>query len=105
MKTASVRSACAATAAALGVKAMSLYNHVQNKDALLDGMVEEVVAKIELPKSQMTWQDFLRYRCQSAYQVLKQHAWASQLFIENEYRTTHVTVRRCQPWGTHQGGV
>ena len=69
------------TAAALGVKAMSLYNHVQNKDALLDGMVEEVVAKIELPKSQITWQDFLRSRCQSAYQILQQHAWASQLFL------------------------
>ncbi len=69
------------TAAVLGVQAMSLYNHVQSKDALFDGMVEEIVAKIELPQASATWQDFLRCRCQSAYQILKQHSWASQLFL------------------------
>jgi AcrR family transcriptional regulator len=34
---------------ALGVEAMSLYYHVANKDALLDGMVDLVFAEIELP--------------------------------------------------------
>ena len=34
---------------ALGVEAMSLYNHVANKDELLDGMVDLVFAEIELP--------------------------------------------------------
>ena len=33
----------------LGVEAMSLYKHVANKEALLDGMVDLVFAEIELP--------------------------------------------------------
>ena len=31
----------------LGVEAMSLYNHVANKEDLLDGMVDAIVAEIE----------------------------------------------------------
>ena len=34
-------------AGALGVEAMSLYNHVANKDDLLDGMVDIVFSEIE----------------------------------------------------------
>ena len=78
------------TAGALGVQAMSLYNHIQNKDALLDGMVEGVVAEIELPEKPTTWQEFLRFRCQSAYQVLKQHPWASQLFLSRMNTGPHM---------------
>ena len=33
----------------LGVEAMSLYNHVANKDEVLDGIVEAVVREVELP--------------------------------------------------------
>jgi AcrR family transcriptional regulator len=33
----------------LGVEAMSLYRHVPNKDALLDGIVELIVLEIEVP--------------------------------------------------------
>ena len=33
----------------VGVEAMSLYNHVANKDDLLDGMVDLVFAEIGLP--------------------------------------------------------
>jgi AcrR family transcriptional regulator len=32
----------------LGVEAMSLYNHVANKDDILDGIVELVAGKIDL---------------------------------------------------------
>src|SRR5262249_61549462 len=34
--------------AALGIEAMSLYHYVENKDALLDGIVETVVAGMDL---------------------------------------------------------
>ena len=34
-------------AADLGVEAMSLYHHVPGKEALLDGLVEALVAEIE----------------------------------------------------------
>jgi len=44
---------------ALGVEAMSLYHHVANKDALLDGMVDLVFGEIDLPRAQLTG----RLRC------------------------------------------
>ncbi|HEX6445828.1 MAG TPA: TetR/AcrR family transcriptional regulator C-terminal domain-containing protein [Streptosporangiales bacterium] len=36
--------------AELGVEAMALYHHVPNKEALLDGMVEEVAAEVPVPR-------------------------------------------------------
>ena len=33
----------------LGVEAMSLYKHVANKEAILNGIVELVVGEIEIP--------------------------------------------------------
>jgi AcrR family transcriptional regulator len=37
-------------AAELGVDSMSLYNHVANKDALLDGIAERLVLSIDIPE-------------------------------------------------------
>ena len=39
----------------LGVEAMSLYNHVANKEAILDGMVDRVFSEIELPAFDADW--------------------------------------------------
>ena len=36
----------------LGVEAMSLYNHVANKDDLLDGIVDAVTSEIEVPSGE-----------------------------------------------------
>ncbi|WP_418605251.1 TetR/AcrR family transcriptional regulator [Georgenia sp. SUBG003] len=36
-------------AAALGVKPMSLYHHVPNKSAILDGIVDVVFGEMDLP--------------------------------------------------------
>jgi AcrR family transcriptional regulator len=35
--------------AELGVEAMSLYRHLPGKDAVLDGMIERILAEVELP--------------------------------------------------------
>jgi AcrR family transcriptional regulator len=45
----------------LGVEAMSLYNHVANKDAILDGVVDLVLSDIEVPPTGTHW----RRRCVS----------------------------------------
>ena len=39
----------------LGVKAMSLYNHVADKDDLLNGIVDIVVGEIEVPLLDIEW--------------------------------------------------
>jgi AcrR family transcriptional regulator len=61
---------------ALGVEAMSLYNHVANKDALLDGMVDEVFAEIDLPSGDAGWKVAMRQRAASAREALGRHPWA-----------------------------
>src|SRR5687767_12016392 len=61
---------------ALGVEAMSLYNHVANKDQLLDGMVDIVFSEVGLPSGDVDWKTALRQRAVSARQVLSHHRWA-----------------------------
>ena len=58
----------------LGVEAMSLYNHVANKENLLDGMIDMVFHEIDLPGT--GWKSAMRERAVSARRVLRQHPWA-----------------------------
>ena len=60
----------------VGVKAMSLYHHVANKDELLDGMVDSVFSEIELPASGADWKTSMRRRAFSAREALLRHGWA-----------------------------
>ena len=58
---------------ALGVEAMSLYNHVANKGDLLDGMVDLVFGEIELPAGRIDWKPAMRQRAVSVREVLSRH--------------------------------
>jgi AcrR family transcriptional regulator len=67
----------------LGVEAMALYNHVANKDDLLDGMVELIVEDLNTevgpgggPGAEADWATALRERILSARNVMLQHKWA-----------------------------
>lgn len=64
----------------LGVEAMALYNHVDNKDDLLDGMLDRVAAEIELPDSGPDWRHHARRRAISAHAALIRHPWAAALW-------------------------
>ena len=46
--------------AELGVEAMSLYNHVPNKNALLDGMVEVLLGGLKIPPENHDWEERIR---------------------------------------------
>jgi AcrR family transcriptional regulator len=59
----------------LGVQAMSLYNHVANKDDILDGLVDIVVGEIEVPELGIDWKIAIRRRANSAHSVLLHHPW------------------------------
>src|SRR6516164_11170737 len=61
---------------ALGVEAMSLYNHVANKNDLLDGMIDIVFSEIGLPAGDTGWKQAMRQRAISAREVLGRHRWA-----------------------------
>lgn len=65
----------------LGVEAMSLYKHVANKDAILDGIVDLVVGEIALPSPGDDWKQSMRRRGISAHEVLLRHPWACRLLM------------------------
>jgi AcrR family transcriptional regulator len=81
-----------ALARELGVEAMSLYHHVANKDALLDGMVDLVFAEIALPVAGQDWRTEIRRRCESAREVLLRHPWAIG-FVESRTGPSPATLR------------
>ncbi|MBI1904794.1 MAG: TetR/AcrR family transcriptional regulator C-terminal domain-containing protein [Rhodocyclales bacterium] len=70
-----------ALARALGVEAMSLYNHIASKDDLIDGMVESVVASIALPAPRGDWQAEMRKRALSMRAAFLTHPWAAPLMV------------------------
>ncbi len=61
---------------ALKVEAMSLYHHVENKTAILDGMVDLVFEEVALPPADLDWRPALRRRMASLREVLVRHRWA-----------------------------
>ena len=66
---------------ALGVEAMSLYNHVANKDDLLDGIVDLVVAEFDSPVDTdgQGWRATLRRCAIAAHAALLRHPWSAAL--------------------------
>jgi AcrR family transcriptional regulator len=73
-------------AQALRVEAMSLYYHVANKETLLDGMVEVLVAQVEDEIGGFTvepgvadWIPVMRSRILAARRVMLRHRWAPAL--------------------------
>jgi AcrR family transcriptional regulator len=60
----------------LEVQAMSLYNHVANKEDLIDGMVELVVGEMAVPQVEKPWKEEMRRRAIVAHEVLLRHPWA-----------------------------
>src|SRR5712691_1171727 len=63
----------------LSVKPMSLYHHVANKEAILDGIIDVVFGEIELPSTDGDWRSVMRERAISARSVLGRHPWATPL--------------------------
>jgi AcrR family transcriptional regulator len=68
----------------LGVEAMSLYNHVANKDEILDGIVDVVVGEIDLPSDRVDWKTAIRRSAISTRDVLLRHRWASKLWMSRQ---------------------
>ncbi len=67
--------------AALGVEAMSLYNHVGSKDDLLDGVADLLLELVELPASSPSWEDDVRALCRAVRVVGQLHPRAFPLLV------------------------
>ena len=64
----------------LGYEAMSLYNHVANKDDLLDGILDLVLAEME-PPDPAGGLPAIRVSALSAHESLKRHPWAASMLL------------------------
>lgn len=78
---------------AVGVEAMSLYNHVPNKEALLDGIHERILLSIEAPTTARTWQAFIRHQALGLHRALLAHPNAIPLFATRPASTAASTDR------------
>jgi AcrR family transcriptional regulator len=65
----------------LGFEAMSLYNHVANKDDLIDGILDLVLAEMEMPAPEGDWQVSVRASAMSVHEALRKHSWAAPLML------------------------
>ena len=63
----------------IDAKPMTIYHHVPNKEAIIDGMVDHVFAEIDLPPTDTDWRTAILVRSRSMRQVLATHPWAAPL--------------------------
>jgi TetR/AcrR family transcriptional regulator, tetracycline repressor protein len=73
--------------AELGVEAMSLYNHVPNKDALLDGMVEVLLGEVEIPPRSKEWEERVRDGYRAFRRLAHEHPNVFPLLVERPPET------------------
>lgn len=66
----------------LGVEAMSLYNHVANKDDVLDAILDMALAEITPAATTGEWRAAIRACARSANEVLTRHPWACSLWMQ-----------------------
>jgi AcrR family transcriptional regulator len=69
---------------ALGFEAMSLYNHVANKDEVLDGILDLVLAESEPPSAAGDWDTAIRTSAISVHEALRRHPWSCTLLMAPE---------------------
>jgi AcrR family transcriptional regulator len=68
----------------LGVEAMSLYNHVEDKEDILVGILERTLADFELPpEGDAPWTERIRDMARSFRILLQDHPNAIPLFTEH----------------------
>ena len=86
-------------AESLDVEAMSLYYHVANKEALLDGVAQRVVEEINEAVSEHDpatgpedWKQVTRIRILTARSVMLRHKWAPAL-LESRSATNPAVLR------------
>ena len=63
----------------LGVEAMALYYHFDDKSQLIEGMIDHVHSEIHAPEGALNWRILMQRRAQSAFEVLMRHPWASPI--------------------------
>ena len=66
----------------VGVEAMSLYHHVEDKEDLLDGICERVMADFDFPEPVDDWAENCRRGARAWRRLLQRHPAVMRLFAE-----------------------
>jgi AcrR family transcriptional regulator len=67
---------------ALGVEAMSLYNHVEDKEDILDGICELAMSRFEFPEPSEDWETQARKAARAWRDLFRAHPALIRLFAE-----------------------
>ncbi len=79
-------------AAELGVEAMSLYNHVPNKAAVLSGLAELVLDEIDVPSQDLHWVERLRRLARATRTAFQRHPAVVAVLASQEASLTTLTA-------------
>ncbi|HSP73080.1 MAG TPA: TetR/AcrR family transcriptional regulator C-terminal domain-containing protein [Gaiellaceae bacterium] len=67
----------------LGVEAMSLYNHVENKEDIVAGILDLVGEDVEPPAEGIDWKTALRQRAIAAHEAFARRPWAARIWMSS----------------------
>lgn len=84
-----------ALARKLGVEAMSLYNHVHDKEDLMDGVIERVMEGFRRPSQRDKWLEAAREAGREWRRLLKAHPPMIQLLAEHSKPMTTLAALDC----------
>jgi AcrR family transcriptional regulator len=82
----------------LGVEAMSLYNHVRDKEDLLEGIREHVLSEFLDPGTEGPWEERARQAARSWRHIMRAHP--NMLTLISEAKRFSMTPRSMQPTET-----
>jgi AcrR family transcriptional regulator len=82
----------------LGVHVTSLYNHVPTKEALLDGVVEELFGTVDLPLGEVPWEQWVRRFVSAVAQIAREHPGAFAVLLRRP-------VQGGEALGTFEAGL
>ena len=93
----------------VGVEAMSLYNHVQDKDDLLQGICDRVMGDFVFPEPTEDWAEMCKAGARSWRNVLQAHPDVMRLFAETHGPSPHLAGSapsdRVRPASAPRGGL
>ncbi len=78
----------------LGVEAMSLYNHIGDKDDLLDGICDMVMSEFQFPEPSQDWEEMVRAGARAWRDLLRSHPATIRLFAERKRPTSNARALR-----------
>jgi TetR/AcrR family tetracycline transcriptional repressor len=82
----------------LGVEAMSLYNHVKDKEDILDGILEVVMAEFEFPEETGDWEADVRAGARAWRRLMIAHPAVIALFAESKHPASSPERLRPMEW-------